>query len=220
MNIPNSIGQTFCVEALLVIDPLLGPASSPRFDAWSLCAELVWSTLVYDPIAVDPDGDSLSFDLTVPLGLDCVPIVGYMMPSNSPEGWHWLDPGTGVFHWHQPPLWGEFVIAIRSSKWRNGVLVGQVTRDMVITVMPAALGIHEGVDMHGLAVRPTLGDGHLWIDNTAVRPVQLFIVDASGRIVHSFTAQAGEHPQALRHLGPGTYVLRSTEGHSSRFVIQ
>jgi hypothetical protein len=161
INVPNSLAQSFCVEALLVIDPVLGPASSPRFDAWSLCTESVWSTLVHDPLVYDPDGDSLSFALTVPLGLGCTPIGGYSMPITSPNGWVWLDPESGVFHWHMPHFMGQFTIAITAYKWRNGTLLGQVTRDMNITIHTLFTGVEALHDRSTLVLRPTLGDGHV-----------------------------------------------------------
>lgn len=219
VNIPNSIAQSFCVDALLVIDPLLGPSSSPRFDAWSLCPEIVWSTLVHDPLAFDTDGDSLSFALTVPLGLGCTPIIGYTMPMASANGWVWLDPESGAFHWHMPPIMGEFTIAITANKWRNGVLLGRVTRDMNIAVFPVFTGMEERFQQAFLSIRPTVGDGNIWLTNPEAHAMEMTVFDAAGRSVHDLLVPAGEHHQSLARLGPGMYMLRSANGSATRFMI-
>lgn len=219
VNVPNSIAQSFCVEALLVIDPLLGPGSSPLFESWSLCPEIVWSTLVHDPLAFDPDGDSLSFALTVPLGLGCAPIGGYSMPMASPNGWVWLDPESGSFQWHMPPIMGEFTIAITANKWRNGVLLGRVTRDMNFTVISVFTGMEE-LDQHmPLLVRPTVGDGNIWITNSDASAKEITVVDASGRRLHGLLVPVGDHYQDLAWLGSGAYILRNKNGQVSRFMI-
>ena len=69
INIPNSGEQGSCVDALLVINPLLGANTSIQFNTWQTVTTWNWSTLVHDPAAFDQEGDSMSFELVSPRNL-------------------------------------------------------------------------------------------------------------------------------------------------------
>lgn len=136
INVPNSIAQSFSVQTLLRISPLTGSNCSPRFlnsPIQDACLNQPW---VHNPAAYDPDGDSLSFEVTACLGRFGLPIAGYTFPGPN----YGIDPVTGTITWNAPSLAGEYNIAFVVHEWRlvNGVWreLGYVIRDMQITVVP------------------------------------------------------------------------------------
>ena len=136
VNIPNSIAQSFSVSTQFTISPTTGGNCSVRFlnpPIQDACQDQPW---IHNPAAIDPDGDSLSFEPTVCLGLFGVPIEGYTYPGPN----YSIDPQTGTIIWDAPGVSGEYNIAFIVREWRlvngNYVQVGYVTRDMQITVVP------------------------------------------------------------------------------------
>lgn len=137
INVPNSISQTFSVQTLLVISPVTGGNCSARFlnsPIQDACLNQPW---IHNPAAIDPDGDSLSYEPTVCLGLNGQPIMGYTFPGPNYN----IDPQNGTITWISPPLAGEYNIAFIVREWRRlssgtWTQVGFVTRDMQITVVP------------------------------------------------------------------------------------
>ncbi|MBL7950247.1 MAG: gliding motility-associated C-terminal domain-containing protein [Flavobacteriales bacterium] len=136
VNVPNSIAQSFSVQTLLVISPVTGANCSARFlnsPIQDACLNQPW---IHNPAAIDPDGDSLSYEPAVCLGLNSQPIQGYSFPGPN----YSIDPQTGTIEWNAPSLAGEYNIAFIVREWRlvGGTWreVGYVTRDMQITVVP------------------------------------------------------------------------------------
>lgn len=97
--------------------------------------------------AIDPDGDSLFFEMIPPRdGLNgcsatAVPNIlaaGYNVlsvagqPMNCANTFN-LDPNTGYFSL-VPNTVGKFVLSIKCSEYRNGVYLGSVMRDMQVVV--------------------------------------------------------------------------------------
>lgn len=138
INVPNSISQSFCVKTQLVVGAATGQNCSVRFlnsPIQDACVNQPW---IHNPAAFDADGDSLSYEPAICLGLGCLPIGGYSYPTPN----YFIDPFTGTITWNTPTMAGEYNIAFIVREWRkvNGVYVnvGWVTRDMQITVVPCA----------------------------------------------------------------------------------
>ncbi len=213
LNIPNSFDEALALSAELEINSF-GPNSSVRFDAPQTDQGLAWSILEHDPLATDPDGDSLSFELVTPLGASYLPIAGYQLPdavAPVPGGYTWVDPATGVFLWDRPALLGNYQIAIRCTERRlvagNWSTVGQVTRDMALCVGQLPTGIHDNTIAGGGWLLADGGEGRFRID-PALLDGTVSVHDASGRTVMQRTAQgvidlgplgAGIHLVTLRH---------------------
>lgn len=92
---------------------------------------------IHNPNAYDPDGDSLSYELAIPLQDVGSPVPNYFFPDQILPGSNNLinlDPITGDFTWISPPQQGEYNIAIRINEYRKGVLITSVVRDMQILV--------------------------------------------------------------------------------------
>ncbi|MBK7754388.1 MAG: hypothetical protein IPI41_17840 [Flavobacteriales bacterium] len=220
LNVPNSLGQSICLKARLVIDPQLGPNTSARFQAPQNAVGYLWSTLVHNPLPADSDGDSLSLELITPDGLSCDPLPGYITPAEVPSPdpmWNYLDPQTGRYQWYHPQLTGQYVIAIRAREWRNGTLIGEVTRDMSICISSlfSVTGVEEPQVPGSFIVFQSSEAGVFRVLSTSA--ISLVVVDALGRSIEELLLAPGEHVVDLRSRTPGAYLLRaaSASGGSS-----
>lgn len=91
----------------------------------------------HNPNASDPDGDSLSYELIVPLlGIGTeVPI--YSFPNEIMPGFNnvfQLDQYNGNILWQSPQLPGIYNIAFVVVSWRKGKMIDRTIRDMQIIV--------------------------------------------------------------------------------------
>lgn len=140
LNIPGSVDVPFCISSLLIIDPQAGNNDSPVLLSPAVenaCINQLWE---HNPGAYDPDGDSLTYDLVSCAGFDCLPIQNFVQPNevDGAGGAFYVEPTTGTVVWDVPGLAGEYNFALRIREWREvegqWILVGQVIRDMQITV--------------------------------------------------------------------------------------
>ena len=104
--------------------------------------------------ASDPDGDSLSYELTVPARDADNPVGGYISPADpkfyvnhskgneagtGPPSFS-INPSTGLIVWNAPGIQGEYNIAFRIIEWRRNpvteelVVLSTTIRDMQIVV--------------------------------------------------------------------------------------
>ena len=182
-----------------------------QFTTTQTYADWNWSTLIHDPGAVDPDGDSLSFQLVTPEGINGSPIAGYSAPDQftAPGGYAWIDPGSGVFQWHLPNMLGEFVIAIRASEWRNGMLIGQVTRDMTLCMSSVPTAVREpDAPVDDIEVRTGMEQ---WIAmNSSDASIRGDLTDARGRLVRSVRMMPGTTVIPWDGIAAGAFVLTAT----------
>ncbi|MGZ3883443.1 MAG: T9SS type B sorting domain-containing protein [Bacteroidia bacterium] len=143
-NIPNSINQPFYLETVLQIDQFGGPNNSVVLTVVPLDKACVGQCFYHNPGAYDPDGDSLSYELTTCKGEDPisgqigVTIPGYSYP-NQGVGTFSIDPLTGTMQWCSPVTQGEYNAAFIVKEWRKNSdgeyrMVGYVLRDMQIRV--------------------------------------------------------------------------------------
>ena len=148
LNIYPSGGGTsdnvvFALKSMLIINPFLGNGganNSLQFDDCPCPAiACLGEQYCYNPQAVDPDGDSLSYELIAPLGAGAqelpMPTV-YVFPNqvNTGGGNISIDPATGTFCWDSPHMVGEFNFTMKITEWRNGFRVGYVIRDIQLTI--------------------------------------------------------------------------------------
>ncbi|MGB0862932.1 MAG: gliding motility-associated C-terminal domain-containing protein [Saprospiraceae bacterium] len=90
----------------------------------------------HNPGAFDVEGDSLAYELIVPLQSAGTPVSNYFFPNNIGGGVQilTLDPITGTLVWDSPQEAGEYNIAFVIREYRNGVLISTTIRDMQITI--------------------------------------------------------------------------------------
>lgn len=125
--------------------------SSPRFKNFPPIALCVGDSLVFDHSAIDPDGDSLVYQLCstfagasptnpMPIPTSNPPFQPILfaspysptspMASNPPIS---IDPATGILRVN-PTLQGQFVVGVCALEYRNGQLIGTHRRDFQFNV--------------------------------------------------------------------------------------
>ena len=140
VNPPNSDGVPFYLETTFTF-------LNTQFQGYNSSAVLLQPPLDYgcvgkiyrhNPNAYDEDGDSLSYELIVPLQDSGVQVPNYIFPDQiGPGGANQvsLNPVTGDFIWNAPQVAGIYNIAFRIHEWRNGVMINSIIRDMQILVL-------------------------------------------------------------------------------------
>lgn len=142
INIPNSVNQVFYIETVLNISDIFNKTyinNSPQLNIAPrdfACVNQCWQ---FNAGAYDPDGDSLSYELTESRGEGGVPVFGYQYPNQvSGSGTFSINPANGTITWCSPVFQGEYNIAFKIHEWRyiNGEWkkLGYVLRDMQIIV--------------------------------------------------------------------------------------
>lgn len=138
-NIPNSANQPFYIESLLIINPFTGANSSPQFLYDPIDRACVGKCFTHNPGAYDPDGDSLSYELTASRGAGGAPVINYTYPYPGSNGIFNINAYTGLITWCSPQVRAEFNIAFLVKEWRKNIdghylLIGYVLRDMQVAV--------------------------------------------------------------------------------------
>jgi gliding motility-associated-like protein len=131
-NIPNSVNVIFSMSTILTLNPAMGRNSTPVLLNPPYDKAAYGYVFIHNPGAYDPDGDSLSYKLTVCTREDGKPIEGYTFPPAT----HSLrvDSISGDLIWDTPADTGKYNVAMEIQEWRNGKRIGIVERDMQIDV--------------------------------------------------------------------------------------
>ncbi len=132
LNIPGSVNIPMYVETMLVINPFLGGNSSPELLNPPIDEGCAYTPFYHNPGAYDADGDSLAYKLVFCKGAGGLDIPGYSYPQAS--NYFMLDSISGDLIWDSPMLIGEYNVAMHIEEYRNGILIGYVTRDMQINI--------------------------------------------------------------------------------------
>ncbi len=138
VNIPNSVNIPFFLETELIINPFLGPNTSVELLNPPLDYGCVDRIYIHNPGAYDPDGDSLSYKMTICRGAGGLAIPGYVYPNEVDPinpGSLDIDPISGDLIWDSPTIQGEYNVAFLIEEWRYGQRIGYVTRDLQIQVV-------------------------------------------------------------------------------------
>ncbi len=140
VNPPSSENVQFHLETVVVfLNPLFeGFNSSPILLNPPIEIGCVGQTFIHNPNAFDPDFDSLTYELIVPLQERDLQVPNYSFPNEIMPGANnniSLDPKTGNFIWESPQLQGEYNIAILIREFRNGREIGSVIRDLQILIL-------------------------------------------------------------------------------------
>lgn len=138
-NIPNSVNVPFTIRTTLNINAMVGSNSTPVLTYPPIDKAKISNVFIHNPGAWDPDGDSLSYKLTVCLGDNALPIPGYTFPyaSNSIT----VNPITGDLIWDSPQQYGIYNVAMLIEEWRfykptkHYIKIGEIERDIQIEVV-------------------------------------------------------------------------------------
>jgi len=151
VNMDNSVNTPFYVETVIIIDPFLGCNNTPQLLNPPIDDACTGVTYLHNAGAIDADGDSLSYEFTIPKQDQGIPVVNYRFPDDhdieaydaknedkSDPATFTLDQQTGDIVWDAPGGEGEYNWAFRILEWRKvdgeWFNLGYVTRDMQVNV--------------------------------------------------------------------------------------
>jgi gliding motility-associated-like protein len=139
VNPPNSQFIPFHVATTYTFQDVIfgGSNTTPRLLQPPIDNACLGKPFKHNPNAFDPDGDSLSYALTVPLQGVNSEVPNYSFPNQIIPGGNnfiQIDAITGDFIWNSPQLAGEYNVAFIVVSWRNGLAIDTTIRDMQITV--------------------------------------------------------------------------------------
>jgi len=140
INFPNSDQIPFHLSTKLVIlnPQFQGTNNTPTLLQAPIDNGNVGQPFVHNPNAFDIEGDSLSYELIVPLQDTNTVVNLYMYPNQiepGPDNQIFLDEQTGEFRWDSPQRAGEYNVAFLINEYRSGQLISCMIRDMQITIL-------------------------------------------------------------------------------------
>ncbi|MFT4526264.1 MAG: gliding motility-associated-like protein [Bacteroidia bacterium] len=184
-----------------------------------ICAGLPFT---FNHVAIDPDGDSLVYEL-------CTPYEGGTSANPAPDppgappyvelGWGAgfstadmlgggsalsMDPVTGVIT-ATPGAEGNFVIGLCVSEYRNGVLLSQTRRDYQINVVDCEAPIAEPFDTNAQPGFPFV-NCEATVDFEAINTAGFSILWDFGDLTTTADNSTGANP-SWTYPGPGDYDL-------------
>lgn len=145
---PSSTGATYsCTIPAATAAPCNNSAVFKNFPPQIICVN---NPLIYDHSAIDPDGDSLTYEFCRAYdgGTNTNPkpfptsISGEAITYRSPYTFGrpmggnpriQIDPKSGLIT-GTPNLQGRFVVSVCCNEWRNGVIINTVTREFQFVV--------------------------------------------------------------------------------------
>lgn len=140
VNAPNSIDVAFHLETKLsILNPTFdGLNTSPVLLQPPIDVGCVGERFVHNPNAFDAEGDSIAYELIVPLGNVNTPVPNYVFPNMILPGANntiSLNPLTGDFIWNAPQRAGEYNVAFLVKEYRSGRLISSIIRDIQINIL-------------------------------------------------------------------------------------
>ncbi|MBA4053250.1 MAG: hypothetical protein C0490_00920, partial [Marivirga sp.] len=154
LNIESSVNTPLSIETYLLIEPGICN-STPYLSVPPIDRACRGITFYHNAGAVDPDDDSLSYELVTPLANQGALVKGYVLPTdqkfygadytqgnenNNGPPLLSIDPWDGTLSWDAPGAIGEYTVAIMISEWKvnptdtTWYKAGHVVRDMQIVV--------------------------------------------------------------------------------------
>ena len=123
-NMSNSVNTPFYVETVIILDPYLGCNSTPTLELIPRNQKM-GSLYQFDISCIDAEGDSLSYEIVIPLQMKDIPVVDYWLPYNYDYNLYKItskmviDPYNGSLFLNSEYLSGIYTIAIKVHEWRN-----------------------------------------------------------------------------------------------------
>lgn len=136
---PNSVNIPFYIQTSVSLLNLLFqyPNHSVQLLQEPIDFACVGKAFTHNPAAYDEDGDSLSFELGIPLMATGTIVPNYFYPNQIQAGLNnniSLDSKDGTFRWTSPQKAGEYNIVIIVHEYRKGIRISSTMRDMQIFV--------------------------------------------------------------------------------------
>lgn len=181
LNIPNSVNVVFSISTILTVNPAMGRDNTPVLLNPPYDKAAYHYLFIHNPAAYDPDGDSLSYQMTVCTREDAKPIIGYTLPPATHS--IRVDSISGDLIWDTPADTGKYNVAMLIQEWRNGKKIGEVERDMQIEV-------------YNTKNKPPVNG-----------PLRDYCVEAGDTIDFLFTATDPDNDLLMLHASSGVFVL-------------
>jgi hypothetical protein len=139
-NLPSSEQYPFYIETLF--NPNVSNSTPILTNGIANAIAKAKQKFVYNPKAIDADGDSLAYRLTVlktgddaNCSLGGKTIEGFQQPNELRKvGTFNVDSRTGDLIWNAPTEIGVYSCAFVVEEWRKGVKISETVRDMQINV--------------------------------------------------------------------------------------
>ena len=146
-NMDRSVDTPLYAETEIKVLPRYGCNSSPAFNFDPVYFAKPGQTFTHNAAAIDPDMDSLSYEVTVSKQRRDLEVLNYLFPNdpkfagtteagNSPAIYEINNDGT--LQWNAPGEIGEYTLTFRVNEWRkigsHTLYMGSATRDMQVIV--------------------------------------------------------------------------------------
>ncbi len=154
VNLSQSVDTPFRIETSFTISPTAGANSGPELLNPPIFRAVAGRKLCINPVAYDPDGDSLSYRLIVPFGTrneasyqipDQVTPAGVSESGGAPA--FSINELTGEICWDAPGRrrrgggvltnpgdFAQYAVAFVVDEWRGKIRLSSTTRDFLLTV--------------------------------------------------------------------------------------
>ncbi|MFM7015730.1 MAG: hypothetical protein ACKOX3_05310 [Bacteroidota bacterium] len=138
-NIANATSYSMYIDCMIFAD---GINSTPRFYAEPIILAQNNKPFTYNVTPYDTERDSLSWEFSIPedatidslTGAFTVTQLPYTNPPADTTSPFTIDSLNGDINFI-PNLVGNYQMKVKIKEWRNGVLIGYVTRDMFLKVV-------------------------------------------------------------------------------------
>ena len=138
INNSTSVMVPFYIETVFTfLDPQFqGCNSTPELLQPPIDIGCIGQEFRHNPNAFDPDGDSISYHLVVPLQAEGEPVPNYRFPDQVvPGGNIRINPVNGNLIWSTPQRAGDYNIAIMIIEHRGGVAIDTTIRDLQVEIL-------------------------------------------------------------------------------------
>ena len=186
--------------------------SNPTYSQIPIDTAILFQPYIYNPGAIDPDGDSLTYRLITP-----PQVSGYFFPDA--PGNFGIDAVTGDVFWNTPQTLGKYVFCIEITEWKkfaaNGLYYWAGSSMQIVSVRTiSAAGVNESFAPKVLIntfPNPASSEISFMVSNIAdLKNSLLEIFDHTGRKIKSVTPT--ELPVSLdaSQFAGGIYYCRFT----------
>jgi gliding motility-associated-like protein len=154
VNMKASVDTKFYIQTELIVNPLVACNHPPVFNIPPIDKACSGKAFFHNPDASDPDGDSLTYEISIPQQSATADVNGFLLPNDRSfySGFDFnhanesktgpplfqLNAITGDLIWDAPGKVGEYEVAIKVTEWRKvsdeWIIAGYAIRDMQIIV--------------------------------------------------------------------------------------
>ena len=140
VNFPDSESVPFYLETTFTIlnSQFQGQNNSAVLLQPPIDIGCVGQIFRHNPNVFDPDGDSISYELIIPLQAKNTIVPDYKYPQSigsGPANNFTFSNITGDLIWNSPQIPGDYNVAFRVKEFRNGQLITSIIRDMQILII-------------------------------------------------------------------------------------